>query len=240
MPRKPIDYSKTYIYKLVCKDPTIPDSYVGHTTKPPTRKNKHKSACNNPNATTYNLYVYQFIRDHGGWDNWEMIIIECICCVDAHEARRNERIWFDRLGATLNGIRPCVTIDERIENNRELSKQYRETNRDAITEQKKQYYDTNKEVIKAKQKQYRETNRDELNAKHNQYYITNLDAIKAKHKQYRETNRDELNAKHKQYRETNRDELNAKHKQYRETNKESINARRRELYALKKLGATEL
>jgi len=32
MPRTPVDYSKTIIYKIVCKDLSIVDLYVGHTT----------------------------------------------------------------------------------------------------------------------------------------------------------------------------------------------------------------
>ena len=32
MPSKPMDYSKTRFYKIVCKDLNIKDCYVGHTT----------------------------------------------------------------------------------------------------------------------------------------------------------------------------------------------------------------
>ena len=32
MPRKPIDYSKTHFYKIVCNDTEIKPVYVGHTT----------------------------------------------------------------------------------------------------------------------------------------------------------------------------------------------------------------
>ena len=32
MPRKVVDYSKTVIYKIVCKDLNITELYVGHTT----------------------------------------------------------------------------------------------------------------------------------------------------------------------------------------------------------------
>ena len=49
MPKVEIDYSKTIIYKLCCKDINITDIYVGHTTNFIKRKNEHKSDCNNPN-----------------------------------------------------------------------------------------------------------------------------------------------------------------------------------------------
>ena len=45
MPRKPIDYSKTISYKIVCNDLSITDCYVGHTTDFTKRKSHHKSDC---------------------------------------------------------------------------------------------------------------------------------------------------------------------------------------------------
>ena len=76
MPRKDIDYSNTIIYRIVCKDTSITDCYVGHTTNFINRKNGHKTKCNNEKDKNYNLNVYQFIRDNGNWENWDMIEIE--------------------------------------------------------------------------------------------------------------------------------------------------------------------
>ena len=42
MPKLPIDYSKTIIYKIICCDLNIKDCYVGHTTDF-TRRNKNIS-----------------------------------------------------------------------------------------------------------------------------------------------------------------------------------------------------
>jgi predicted GIY-YIG superfamily endonuclease len=47
MPKRIIDYSKTIIYKIVCKDTEIKDVYVGSTTQFTKRKASHKSACHN-------------------------------------------------------------------------------------------------------------------------------------------------------------------------------------------------
>ena len=66
MPRKPINYKKVIIYKLVCNDLLITDLYVGHT----------KNHCLNPNDPKYNLKVYKIIRENGDWNNWSMIEIE--------------------------------------------------------------------------------------------------------------------------------------------------------------------
>ena len=47
MPRKVVDYSKTVIYKIVCKDLNITELYVVHTTDFTRRKCEHKTCCNN-------------------------------------------------------------------------------------------------------------------------------------------------------------------------------------------------
>ena len=54
MPKHNTDFSKTKIYKIVCKDLNVPDVYVGHTTDFTRRKCKHKQDCNNPEAKNYN------------------------------------------------------------------------------------------------------------------------------------------------------------------------------------------
>ena len=45
MPRKEINYLNTIIYKFVCNDLNIKDTYVGHTTDFIKRKATHKSHC---------------------------------------------------------------------------------------------------------------------------------------------------------------------------------------------------
>ena len=45
MPKTILDYGKTIIYKIVCKELTIKDCYVGHTTDMTKRKHAHKFAC---------------------------------------------------------------------------------------------------------------------------------------------------------------------------------------------------
>ena len=76
MPRIAIDYSNTIIYKLVCKDLNIKYLYVGSTTNFSNRKNSHKSYVVNEKRKNYNSKIYNFIRDNGGWENWDMILIE--------------------------------------------------------------------------------------------------------------------------------------------------------------------
>ena len=85
------DYSKSIIYKLCCKDASITDEYIGSTTNKTKRKYQHKSNCNNENGKRYNLYVYQFIREHGGFDNFDLIVLEEYSCENKQKLLMKER-----------------------------------------------------------------------------------------------------------------------------------------------------
>lgn len=95
------NYSQTYIYKLCCKDPSVSDFYIGSTCNLYRRKAQHKHDCIYPNKK-YNYPIYQFIREHGGWDNWTINVIEEVGCKNKIEKDRIEREWFERLKPTLN------------------------------------------------------------------------------------------------------------------------------------------
>jgi len=125
MPKKDMDYSKTMIYKLCCKNPEINDVYIGHTTNYTKRKCQHKSHCNNTNSPKYNYRVYQFIRDNGNWDNWSMIVLEEYNCHNQREAESRERYWIENLNASLNCIIPTRTEKEYREQNSEKIKEYK-------------------------------------------------------------------------------------------------------------------
>ena len=148
MPKKAIDFSKTIIYKIVCNDLSITDCYIGHTTDFTKRKSCHKSRCNNANCKEYNLNVYQFIRNNGGWDNWCMIEIEKYACNNNNESCTREKYWLEILNATLNKQIPSRTQTEyqdcKKEKIKEYQTEYNKINKDKRkeyqTEYNKQYY----------------------------------------------------------------------------------------------------
>ena len=80
MPKQPINYDDVMFYKLVCKDLNISECYVGHTTDFKMRRYLHKSCCNNLLGKSYHYHVYNHIRNNGGWNNWNMILIESQKC----------------------------------------------------------------------------------------------------------------------------------------------------------------
>jgi hypothetical protein len=106
MPKNEIDYSNTIIYKITCKNKTITDVYVGHTTNFVQRKHAHKQNCINNKTTNYRCKLYEVIRANGGWPNWKMEIINFFKCADHYDARKKEQEYFVALGATLNSIEP--------------------------------------------------------------------------------------------------------------------------------------
>ena len=152
MPKNTINYQNTIIYKIVCDDLNITDSYVGHTTNFVKRKQQHKESCNNVNSKSYNRKVYKIIRDNGGWNNWNMIEIEKYKCNDANEARSKERYWYEELNSKLNSCYPGRKEQEYQklynEKNEEKLKEYRVINKEKKVNYDKQYREQNEEKIK--------------------------------------------------------------------------------------------
>lgn len=148
MPRTPINYANTIIYKLCCKNPEIKDEYIGSTTNISKRKQQHKTSCNNPNVKDYNYKVYQFIRENGGWENWSMVMVEDYKCENKLQACQRERYWIETLKSSLNTVIPLRTKQEWNESNKdkiaEQKKEYQLQNKDKIAEQNKQRYLKNK------------------------------------------------------------------------------------------------
>jgi len=84
-----MDYSKCSMYKIEHNE-DINLVYIGHTTIFNKRKSKHKSSCNNEKSRQHNYKIYQMIREHGGWNAFQMIEIEKYPCKDKQEAERRE------------------------------------------------------------------------------------------------------------------------------------------------------
>jgi len=161
-----------YIYKIADKAAEFDEIYVGSTTRLRQRKLDHKRCCNNPNNKEHNQYKYQFIRENGGFDNFELYELEEIQYDDKKELLKKEREWIERLKPELNKAVPTRTCKEYYEDNKGAiharHKQYREVNKDAICAQTKQYRETHKEAIREQRKQYREANKETVRAKQNE------------------------------------------------------------------------
>jgi len=220
MPKTPMDYSKCCIYKIEhIDDETL--LYVGHTTNFSKRKGQHKNSCKNENAnSTYNLKLYQMIRENGGFEMFKMIEVEKYPCKDRREAEKRENELMKELKASMNTNKSFRTEEEkkvyeksynekyRVDN-KETIKEYRENYKEEKKDNDKKYYELNKEIIKEQKREYREANKDK---------------IKEKQKQYREDNKETI----KEYREDNKERISEKCKEYYENNKNKILEQKKE------------
>ena len=208
MPRLPIDYANTIIYKIVCNDLIVTECYVGHTTDFIRRKHEHKRKCRVGNSD-YKIYVK--IRENGGWDNYSMIEVEKYPCKDRNEACAKEREWFEILNSKLNTNFPQRSYEEWYKVNKEelfiKNKQYVEDNRETIAEYKKQYAEENRDKIVEYKAQHYENNKIELLIKQNQYHKDNRETILIKQKQYVKDNKLKIIEQQKKHREDNKEEI---------------------------------
>ena len=169
MALRAINYDKTHFYKIVCKDTNIKDCYVGHTTDFTTRKCSHQRNSKKTDGTEQSdLYVYKFIRENGGWENWDMVLIETSKCDNGLQARQRERYFIETLGASLNKTIPFLSVEEKKERDhlrykenidrhnelmRDVNKRLRQEFPERYKEYDRQKWINNKEKIQAHQKE---------------------------------------------------------------------------------------
>jgi hypothetical protein len=137
-----VNYNNSMIYKICCRDTEIKDIYIGSTTNFIRRKCAHKGNCNNPTSNKHHLKLYQFIREHGGWTNWAMVLVEAVSCETKLELHKIERQHIEQNNSTLNCKIPARN-----------KKEYRQEYREKYNKKSKKYYHENKEEIDQRQRQ---------------------------------------------------------------------------------------
>jgi hypothetical protein len=154
-------------------------TYDGYKTR---RTAHHKCSCNNPNSKNYDCKKCRTIRDDGGWDNWQVVMIEEYKCNNKLEATKRERECYEELKAKMNTYRPYTTQQEYIEHIKVKKKEYYENKIKKITQYNKDYYVNHKEKIKERiqeyNKTYRENNTEKLKDKGIKYYEANKETRK--------------------------------------------------------------
>ena len=204
MPKTPIDYSKSVIYKIEHMDkPEL--VYVGSTTDFTKRKYQHKYTCNNSNHKQYNYKIYQLIRAHGNWESFKIMIICKFPCNSKIELVIQEEKYRKELQAPLNSCSAYNTIED-------------------VLNKRKEYREANKE----KYKEYREINKEQIKEQKKNYYIINSDKKKEYYENNKENNKETRHEQQKQYREANKEKIKEKKIDYYENNKEKILARKKE------------
>ena len=160
-----------YFYKIVCNDLHVQHTYVGSTENFTIRKNVHKYDSTNPKRN--HIKIYTTMAEHGGWSNWEMVLIEKRGFETRLEAKKLERYYYEQLNSdiSLNTIYP---------------------QRD-----RKEYLQTNKESLSAQQSKRHKENKISINARHKNNYENNKESVAARQKNYYENNKELFTDKHK-------------------------------------------
>ena len=121
------------IYLISCKDSNQKGCYVGQTSRFKRRLIEHKHVSKTESASAHNRSIYRYIRNHGGWDNFEMKKIHSIEGTQK-EIDKLEKFYIKKY-KSLNTI---------------------------PTRTRKEYYKDNKETINAKSILYYNEHRDEF------------------------------------------------------------------------------
>jgi hypothetical protein len=189
-----LNYSNSSIYKLCCLDPLITDIYIGSTINYARRKNGHKGSCNNKTNKNYDIYVYRFIRDNGGWGNWDMVEIERYNAADKLDLHKRERHWIETLLSTLNKSLPAHTITNKeyyVLNKPAISqknREWKERHKVSLKKHNADYYTKNKDTIREAQRIYRDRNKDKIREQKAKAYLQNKDTIRERQRIYRGRN----------------------------------------------------
>jgi predicted GIY-YIG superfamily endonuclease len=182
MPKKPIDYSKSLIYTIICNtDESL--IYVGSTTDFRRRKNDHKTksiTINQDNRRT-NSFLYKMIRENGNWDNFTMKPFKEFPCENKIQLLIEEERIRKELNAKLNGYRAYITAEEQVEEKKEYNHQrwinITQEEKEILNEKKKDWYHQNKEKESLRKKKSYVENKEQIDAQHKAYYEENKEKI---------------------------------------------------------------
>lgn len=148
------------IYKIVCL--TKPELiYVGSTKNYCHRIHNHKYYANQDNK---NFFLYESIRENGGWENWECCIIEHFESDNRHDATLREGFYIDTLNACLNMVKIHHTTELKKKALALAQKKYNQKNKVAIQQKRKEKNETPEGKAKLFEYRNRPEVRDRCNA----------------------------------------------------------------------------
>ena len=115
-----VDYYHGKIYKIeYISDPNV--FYIGSTVQTlAKRKGQHKT----DTIRLPDRKIYKFIREHGGWVQFQIILIELHNCTCSDELRAREDYYMKLLKPALNTKAAFQTAEELKEYKKEYEKEY--------------------------------------------------------------------------------------------------------------------
>ena len=112
------------VYKLYCKNNSITEFYIGSSVNFKSRKYNHKSCCNNSNSLIYNSKQYKFIRDNGGFEDWQFDILLEVEVESREELRLKYESKFQLY------FKPSLNSQTEGRDIKEIKKQYYKDNKE--------------------------------------------------------------------------------------------------------------
>ena len=112
-----------YIYEIRSNDKNITEYYIGSTWDMKDRLRIHVGNCYNEKRKEYNLPVYRYIRENGGFHTFTMSVIDSGECEDRTELECGEQFYIDMAGGIdnlLNG-KDAFLLPEEILRRKDIS-----------------------------------------------------------------------------------------------------------------------
>ena len=132
---------KFTIYRIVSKNQELKNCYIGKTRNLTSRIRQHKSDSINIQSRRYNLPMYQYIREHGGFENFEVINLKDIWIDGAENTSIHEQYYFELYGGFIN----CLNTYYPNRKARETSLIYYYKHKEQVTEYQAKYRNEHKE-----------------------------------------------------------------------------------------------
>ena len=155
-----VNYEFAKIYKIV--DNTNGNIYIGSTCEPTLarrlanhRRHYKRYLENKKNFIT----SFNILKN----DNYEIVLLEeCKDITTKDQLHKRERFYIEN-NICVNKYIPSRTDKEYYETNKEQLKQYRQDNKEKISEYNIQYKQDNKQKIMERNKAYQEKNKEKIN-----------------------------------------------------------------------------
>jgi hypothetical protein len=168
------------IYIIKHKTDDTKKVYVGSTNDLKQRIRDHRHNCNNEKNKKYNINLYKYIRENGGFYMYEILILECYVCNFKYELYDREDDYIQMYDNNLNTFRAYLTRQEYKKKYIEQKKIYYEEHKEEIIQKQKKYYEENKDKVIQKVKKYREEHKEQSNKYSKKYRDENKNKINEK------------------------------------------------------------
>jgi len=194
-------YKHGQIYKLQCTDGHF---YIGSTTKSLAKRLRwHKDASV---RGTNRLYTH---INSIGWDNVHIELIEKYSYHTINELRKQEDMYIKQHineVLCLNFNRAQLTIEEKIEQNRTNSANYRTENKETINQKFAEYRKKNAPLLAEKQRAYAKKNKEKITVYKKTYDETHKEQLAETYKAYRLKNKEKIVKRQREWEKKKKEE----------------------------------